>query len=96
MLVALFAVLLVQPGCINKLWKKDAKKKAEKVHNVYGSFVSQDNDVIVVETKKGEATFLMGDASIKGGDFEPGATVHVYYKIRENGNVVTMVVEKIK
>lgn len=94
--IVLCIIALSQPGCFWKLWKKDKAPK-EKVYDVYGNVAAVQPDEIVISTKKGSTeTFTIDAASIKGGDFEPGAYVHVYYKVREEGKVVTMVVEKIK
>jgi len=96
MIIILCAITLTQSGCFLTFWKKD-KAPEEKVYDLYGNVQVVQPDKIVVDTKRGAAeTFLLDDASIKGGDFEVGAHVHVYYKVREEGKVVTMVVEKIK
>lgn len=95
MIIVLCIFALTQPGCFLTFWKKD-KAPQEKVYDVYGNVQVVQPDKIVVNTKKGAAeTFLLDDASIKGGDFDVGAYVHVYYKVRQEGKVVTMVVEKI-
>lgn len=95
LLMSLSTLLLSQTACISKLWKKD-KDPTQKVYDVYGTVQSLDKERIVVQTRGGqEATFILGPASIKGGEFGAGAYVHVYYKKQGEGDVVTMVVEKI-
>ncbi len=95
-LLLLFLFLLVQPGCIWKLWTK-SQPKAGQVYDVYGTVVSITPEQLVIETNnKRKETFEMVTSSIKGSDFGPGATVHVFYKEEEGKKVVTMVVEKIK
>lgn len=87
--------LLLPSACISKLWKKE-KDPTQKVYDVYGTVKVLSKDEIIVQTKGGTtANFIMGPASIKGGDFGEGAYVHVYYRKLEEGEVVTMVVEKI-
>ena len=91
----LFVALVSPSACISKLWKKE-KDPTQKVFEVYGTVRELSKDEIVIQTKNGNAaSFIMGPASIKGGDFGEGAYVHVYYKKLEEGEVVTMVVEKI-
>ena len=89
----LLLVALLQPGCF---FKKDKTPPEEVVHDIYGVVESITVESLVIKTKKGQLTLVLTDASIKGGDFGTGATVHAYYKIRENVNEVTMVVEKVE
>ena len=86
----LLAAWLSQPACFFKKGNPE-----EKEYDVYGTVTEVTPIRLVIQTKKGEREFVMTDASIKGGDFQPGALVHVYYRIREGANQVTMVVEKI-
>jgi hypothetical protein len=96
MLLITLVLSVAQGGCFWKLWSKP-KAPGEKVFDVYGNVESVDPDRIVIRSRKGGIeTFIMGPASIKGGDFEQGDLVHVYYKQVEQGKIVTMVVEKIK
>ncbi len=90
----LCSVLLAQTGCIWKLWSKGPPPE-EITHDLYGTVQTVDANQLVVQTKRGVQTFIMGPASIKGGDFGAGAYVHVYFKKKQEGDVVTMVVEKI-
>ena len=92
--VLLLVVPMAQQGCIWKLWTKEPIE--ERTFDVYGNVQSVTEKGLVVETKKGEQTFVLVSSSIKGGDFEIGTYVHVYYKKQGDQNVVTMVVEKIK
>ncbi len=48
---------------------------------------------IVLQTKSGSRTFLLDQASVKGGDFQPGARIHVFYKLKEAGETVVLAVE---
>lgn len=90
----LCTLLLAQTGCIWKLWSKGPPPE-EVTHDVYGTVQMIDANQLVVETKHGVETFIMGPASIKGSDFGEGTFVHVYFKKKQEGDVVTMVVEKI-
>lgn len=90
-LCAVLLLTLLQPACF---WRK--KPIEERVFDVYGTVESITPDTLVVTArKKGRLTFAMTDASIKGGDFGPGAYVHTYYKLKGDVKEVTMVVEKI-
>ncbi len=84
-------LLVLQWGCF---WKNDTPIE-EKIFDVYGTvqFVSLSERVI--QGKKEEITFRISPSSIRGSDFETGAYVHVYYKLKGDVKEVTMVVEKI-
>ncbi len=84
-------LLVLQWGCF---WKKDTPIE-EKIFDVYGTVQSISLSELVIQGKNEEITFRISPSSIKGSDFEPGAYVHVYYKLRDDVNEVTMVVEKI-
>ncbi|RPJ64039.1 MAG: hypothetical protein EHM23_01075 [Acidobacteria bacterium] len=96
-LIALMLGLTVQTGCFWRLWTKP-KPIEERTFDVYGTLKSITPERVVIETndKKRQETFALTDASIKGSDFQPGAQVHVYYKVKGDVKEVTMVVEKIK
>ncbi len=96
-LIALALALTVQTGCFWRLWTKP-KPIEERTFDVYGTVKSIATERVVIETsdKKREESFVITDASIKGSDFQPGARVHVYYKIKGDVKEVTMIVEKIK
>ncbi len=92
-LVAL--ILSIQPGCISKLWKKPPPVE-ELDFDVYGKVASMSAEQLVVDTKQGRLTFLLGTASVKGSDtFDEGQVVHVFYKKLAEGNVITLVVKKV-
>lgn len=93
-LAGLLALCLIEPACIWRLWTEGEPIEL-KIFDVYGNVQSITQEQLVIQTKKGEKTFVIVPSSIKGGDFQVGALVHVYYKKRESENVVTMVVEKI-
>ena len=84
-------LLVLQWGCF---WKNDTPIE-EKIFDVYGTVQSVSLSELVIQSKNEEITFRISPSSIKGSDFEPGAYVHVYYKIRDDVKEVTMVVEKI-
>lgn len=92
----LFSLLCVagQPGCIWKLWSEPLPLE-ERIFDLFGTVQAISLDQLTVETEDGEMTFRMVDSSIKGSNFDAGAYVHVYYMMREDLKVVTMVVEKI-
>lgn len=96
LILTLIFIPLSQPGCIWRLWTKE-KPIEEKTFDVYGTVQSVTPDRLVIQTKKGEQrTFVIAPSSIKGSEFKEGAYVHVYYKTLGEGEVITMVVEKIK
>jgi len=96
-LIALSLALAAQTGCFWRLWTKP-KPIEERTFDVYGTVKTISPERVVIETsdKKREEAFVITDASIKGSDFQPGAHVHVYYKVKGDVKEVTMVVEKIK
>jgi len=90
----LLLLLLLQPGCIWKLWTDDTPLE-EKIFDVYGTVETVSPDELVVQTRKSEkVVFRMLASSVKGSNFGPGTYVHVYYRLNENMKDVTMVVEK--
>jgi hypothetical protein len=95
-LAILFILLItLQPSCIWKLWT-DETPVEEKIFDVYGTVESISLDELVIQsTKSQRLAFRMGPSSVRGGDFEAGAYVHVYYRQKEAIKEVTMVVEKI-
>lgn len=95
LLIALVFLMTLQPACFLKFWGKD-KAPEEVRYDVYGTVKEIDREKLVIESRNGQSLeFKMVESSIKGGDFGAGAYVHVYYTQREEGRVVTMVVEKI-
>ena len=96
-LLCVLCVLLVapQPACIWKLWTDDTRVE-EKIFDVYGTIESISIDELVIQSDSNQRlTFLMTPGSVRGGDFETNAYVHVYYKQKEAIKEVTMVGEKI-
>jgi hypothetical protein len=96
-LIALVLALSTQPACFWRLWTKP-KPIEERTFDVYGTVKSVTAEKLVIEPKgrKTDEYFVMTDASVKGSEFAPGALVHVYYKVKGDTKVVTLVVEKIK
>lgn len=93
----LVALLLgsLQTSCIWKLWSKGPPIE-ERVFDLYGTVETINPTELVIQSGKNEELrFRMADSSIKGGNFDAGAYVHVYYRVREDAKVVTMVVEKL-
>ena len=85
-------LLVLQSSCF---WGKDTPIE-EKIFDVYGTVQSVSVSELVIQGKKNEELlFQFSPSSIKGSDFEPGAYVHVYYKLKGDVKEVTMVVEKI-
>ncbi len=84
-------LLVLQWGCF---WRNDTPIE-EKIFDVYGTVQSISLSELVIQGKKEEITFRIIPSSIKGSDFETGAYVHVYYKVKGDVQEVTMVVEKI-
>ena len=93
-ILVLILVTTSQAGCVWKLWQRTPIE--EKVFDVYATVQSITDVQLVVQTKKGQQSFVMGPASIKGGDFGSGTYVHVYYMLKGEIKEVTMVVEKLK
>jgi hypothetical protein len=88
-------LITLQPSCIWKLWTDDTPIE-EKIFDVYGTVESISIDDLVIQSSKNQqVTFRMTPSSVRGGDFEAGTYVHVYYKQKEAIKEVTMVVEKI-
>lgn len=84
-------LLVLNLGCF---WKNNTPIE-EKIFDVYGTVQSISLNELILQGKNKEITFQFSPSSIKGSDFEPGAYVHVYYKVKGDVNEVTMVVEKI-
>ncbi len=84
-------LLVLQWGCF---WKNDTPIE-DRISDVYGTVQSISLSELVIQVKNEEITFQMNQSSIKGSDFDPGAYVHVYYKLKGDVKEVTMVVEKI-
>ena len=84
-------LLVLQWGCF---WKNDTPIE-DKIFDVYGTVQSISLSELVIQGKNEELTFRFSQSSIKGSDFDPGAYVHVYYKLKGDVKEVTMVVEKI-
>ncbi|MFQ5738610.1 MAG: hypothetical protein ACE5JX_06320 [Acidobacteriota bacterium] len=87
--------LLSQPACIWKLWSKGPPPQ-ERIYDVYANVVEVTAEKLVVQAKSGQRSFLFKEASVKGGDFKAGDLVHVFYKRTDEGEVITLVVRKIK
>ena len=85
-------LLVLQWGCF---WKKDTPIE-EKILDVYGTVQSVSLSELIIQGKSEEITFRISQSSIKGSNFEQGAYVHVYYKLKGDVKEVTMVVEKIE
>lgn len=83
-----------QSGCIWKLWGEETPLE-ERTFDIYGTVTAITSESLVITSNQGEMEFAMVDSSIKGGDFEAGAYVHVYYKLVNDTKEVTMVVEKV-
>lgn len=95
LLITMLFLLALQPACFLKFWGKD-KAPEEIEYDLYGTVKEIDREKLIIESRNGQSLeFKMLESSIKGGDFRAGAYVHVYYTQREEGRVVTMVVEKI-
>ncbi len=84
-------LLVLQWGCF---WKNDTPIE-ERIFDIYGTVQSVSLSELIIQVKNEEINFRISPSSIKGSDFEPGAYVHVYYKLRGDVKEVTMVVEKI-
>ena len=84
-------LLVLQWGCF---WKNDTPIE-DRILDVYGTVQSVSLSELVIQGKNEEITFRVSPSSIKGSDFEEGAYVHVYYKLKVDVKEVTMVVEKI-
>jgi ferric enterobactin receptor len=72
------------------------RSKKEKLYDFLGTVESMSKQEIVVDTKWGQKTLQLDDASLTGAPgYDPGTRVHVYYVQRGEGLVVRMVVRKI-
>lgn len=83
-----------QSSCIWKLWSEEEPLE-ERTFDIYGTVKTITAETLVITSDKGEMEFAMVESSIKGSDFGSGAYVHVYYKILDDTQEVTMVVEKV-
>ena len=89
------AALMVQPACIWKLWSKGPPPE-DRQYDIYGTIESISSDQLIVDTKEGRLSFLLGPASVKGSDtYDQGQIVHVLYKKLDGENIVTLVVKKV-
>lgn len=95
LLLFTLCLVLSQSACIWKLWSKKPPVE-ERTQDIYGTVESIDPHRLVIQTKQGEQDFAMVDSSIKGSEFKPGAYVHVYYRVKDGVQQVTMVVEKVE
>lgn len=85
-------LLVMHSSCF---WRKDTPIE-EKIFDMYGAVQSISVSELVIQGKRNEEIlFHFSPSSIKGSDFEAGAYVHVYYKLKGDIKEVTMVVEKI-
>jgi len=72
-------------------------ERSEKIYDFFGQVVSFAADRITVQTDMGTQDFILNKDSITGeSEYEKGAQVHLYYRKEALGNVVTMVVRKVK
>ncbi|MDA2933993.1 hypothetical protein MYX82_06585 [Acidobacteria bacterium AH-259-D05] len=95
MLIFCLLLLTAPTACIWKLWTDDTPLE-ERIFDVYGTVQSISPDELVIQTNKSQQlTFRMLPSSVRGGDFDSGVYVHVYYKLKADIKEVTMVVEKI-
>ncbi|MEE8349446.1 MAG: hypothetical protein V3R94_07740 [Acidobacteriota bacterium] len=93
--IACILAITLQTSCIWKLWTNDTPFE-ERIFDVYGTVESISLDDLVIQSNKNQQLmFRMAPSSVRGGDFEAGDYVHVYYKQKETIKEVTMVVEKI-
>ena len=91
-LVCLLGLLISQTGCI---WKKGDIPIGEVDFDLYGTVENIDSDILTLRTGEGSKKFLFGSSSVKGGELEPGQTVHVFYRKQKSGSVITLVVRKV-
>jgi len=92
-LILLLCVLAFSsPACIWKLWSNGPPPE-EREYDIYGTVESVSAQQIVIQTKGGSRSFLLDQASVKGGDFQLGARIHVFYKLKEAGETVVLAVE---
>ncbi len=89
------------PAWSNGESKKDENRpksaKPAKIYEFYGNVVSMDDLRLTVRTRQGERDFIIVKNTVKGEpEYEKGAYVHVYYRHQTDGNVVTMIMRKVK
>jgi ferric enterobactin receptor len=87
-------------------WNKTDSKEADnskrwikpgKEYDFFGTIVSINPDRVTVRTAMGTKEFVLGRKAFLGEpNYEAGAYVHVYYREQTEGNVVTMLVRKVK
>jgi ferric enterobactin receptor len=72
-------------------------ERSEKVYDFFGDVVSFAPNKITVQAKMGTQDFILTKDSILGeSEYEKGAHIHAYYRKEAQGNVITMVVRKVK
>jgi len=89
------------PAWSSGVSKKDENRpksaKPAKVYDFYGNVVSMDDHRLTARTQQGEQEFIIVKNTVKGEpEYEKGAYVHVYYRHQTDGNVVTMIMRKVK
>jgi hypothetical protein len=89
------------PAWSSGVSKKDENRpksaKPAKVYDFYGNVVSMDDRRLTARTQQGEQEFIIVKNTVKGEpEYEKGAYVHVYYRHQTDGNVVTMIMRKVK
>ena len=94
LLLLTLCLVFSESACFWKLWSKQPPVE-DRAQDVYGTVASIDPHHLVIQTRQGEREFTMVDSSIKGSEFKAGAYVHVYYKVKDGTQQVTMVVEKV-
>lgn len=71
--------------------------KPGKEYDFYGTIVSINPDRVTLRTQLGTKDFVLGRKAFLGEpNYEAGAYVHVYYREQTEGNVITMLVRKVK
>ncbi len=71
-------------------------KDKEKVFDFYGTVESMDNKSLVVDSEWGSRSLVLDAATIKGASsYDPGTSVHVFYKEEGDELLVTMVFRRI-
>ena len=71
--------------------------KPGREYDFYGYVVAMNTERVSLRTDMGTREFVVGRKALLGEpEFEEGAYVHVYYREQTEGNVITMMVRKVK
>lgn len=77
---------------------KSAEKQPQgpKLYNVVGTVKRVSATSLTIENREGMQTFVITASTVRGSDFKPDMTVHVYFYREQNQDIAKMVVERVR